>query len=160
MRFPTALLPLVVLLASACASGGGARSQASFVQQDLGQFTAGDIAAKVPDFLLRNQFTMFLQEGPPAILQETAWRPRAPFADEAARGVAQAEVRVIVRGRLRSTTGSVASLQLYSTQMLVETRVRRAGGDWEEIPATDEFRTWARALIRQLQVELETLRTG
>ena len=145
-----------LLLLAACASGGGGGSAPS-VTDELGTFAPQDVAEKVPEYLRRNQFTLIRQEGPPTMLYETDWRPRAVFEDEASQGITQVESRVIVRGRERM--GATAGGRMFTMNFMTENRVRVGQGDWQALPASDEFRAWARGLSRQLRVELETLRS-
>lgn len=147
----------VVLLLSACASGGGGGGSAPSVTDELGTFAPQDVDEKVPEYLRRNQFTLIRQEGPPTMLYETDWRPRAVFADEATQGITQVESRVIVRGRERM--GATAGGRMFTMNFMTESRVRVGEGDWQALPASDEFQDWARGLSRQLRVELETLRS-
>jgi hypothetical protein len=151
MRSRFLFLTLFVITLGACASGGGS----ALYRRDVGNASLTDAMDRSELILARNQYEIEATDSIPFIRIETRWRPRAPFQDELALGITSAESRVIVTGRVRGETevGSV-----YNVQLVVENRVRVAGGpEWNLNTNTAMFRGYADVMAEQLKTEFTNI---
>ncbi len=155
-RRAAAALSMVLALVG-CGGMAGSMDSASGLRVELGSYSAGDIAAEFGDLMRREGFDMEIQNGPPSILYQTAWKAFLPTEEEAEAGVVDARTRIRLRGRSRASTDSNP---LYTATFEVEHQVRVGSmqAEWTERPAATDFRNTYRELARQLRVELESLR--
>lgn len=135
----------------------GSMDSASGVRVELGSYSARDIETEFTDLMRREGFDLEIQNGPPAMLYQTSWKPFLPTDEERAAGVVDARTRVRLRARPRAST---ETNPLYTATFEVEhqVRVESMQAEWTERPAAPDFRNVYRELARQLRVELESLR--
>jgi len=156
MNAPTAArccaLALVALTA-ACSARGSSGSMAGF-SRDVGTGSQLDVEQEVEETIIKYQFQINQRIETPPLLWETRWRPRAPFPDEEALGVAEAQVRLFVRARPR---GSQVGLgQLFVVSLTVENRVQMMGSqEWDGSVATDSYQEWASEIAEDLRQRLD-----
>lgn len=144
----------VALLAVACVSGGRSATPTAEVTRDVGVASAADFQRGVPTVLRRSGYEIIRTDGPPQLYVETEWRVREPFADEAARGVSRARMRVLVRGRARGEMGTAEPL--YAVTLIVESWARIAGQEeWTRVPASPALVMLAEGLKREMVLELD-----
>jgi hypothetical protein len=124
---------------------------------DIGISTAQDFQQQTNDLFRRQSLQLFRQDGPPAPMMESEWRNQTPTEDERALGVAEVQIRIIVRGRERPPNGSQRVFQFaYTMETLVKTGT--SAGEWVEMPVTSQRRAYAREIGRELQTLLELAR--
>lgn len=144
----------LAVAALACVSGGRTAMPTAEVTREVGVASASDFQRGVPAVLRRNGYEIIRADGPPALLVETEWRTRPPFADEAERGVSSARYRVLVRGRARGDIGTAETL--YTVHITVESWARVLGEEqWTRVPASPQLVESAQALTRELALELD-----
>lgn len=139
-------LALLVLAATACATGGP-----SVAQQAVGRATRPDIVDKVPRILDQQGYQV--QESRDtgnAIQYMTSWVTRAPFDDEVSRGAAECRTRVTFEAR---KIGG----ETYSVSLRAESMMRRQGldGGWVSLEATPMFREHLREVGEALALEID-----
>jgi hypothetical protein len=145
-----------ILVCWACASGGAAGGDASRAafQRNLGTASAPDAMERVARVLRLFQFDILREDATPDLITiETHWRKRVPFDDERVLGITGAENRVIVTGRIRTTSNFGA---VYNLAMSIDNRVTLGESpEWVETSATDMYRAFADSLTINLQRELQ-----
>lgn len=147
---------VLVLAMSAC--GGGAGGGASGYTANLGAVEGDKLVLDVQDFLRRQGFDLDLNNGPPAILLQSHWRPGLPGEGERAAGATEVRTRIRVSGRERQITEASA---VYVATLRIERQVRMgAEAAWQEMPAASDFLDWARTVSRELELDLQSGRGG
>ena len=146
MRAMKPLALLLVLVVSACASGGGARAN---VSRQIGTSTPNDLETVVRRVLQKHQYVLQRQEAETNLYYETQWRARTPFDDERELGATSAESRIIVRARPRSREA-----QTYTASFTIENRLQMQTGEWVTLPPTAEFREYAAEIGDEMAREL------
>ena len=145
-----AVLVLAGTLAS-CASAGPEANRSRF-QRSVGLATpqyARELSMRI---ITQYGFVLEQEETIPAIMIQTRWKQRAPFADEEALGISVAQNRLIVHARPRSTTNTA---QTYSVDVVIENRVQLIGSDaWTEASATPEYEKWTNRIVEDFTREL------
>lgn len=139
--------------AAGCASLAEQGDPSTF-RQDVGTSTRHDVLQESERLLLASGFQVRRQDTDPRIFIETHWRDRAPFQDEEESGVVDAQSRIVIVARPRTSTGLG---ELYAVEMQVENRVRRLEDrNWVSLAASAQYREWAGQLVRQLRSRLDT----
>jgi hypothetical protein len=146
-------LPLLTLLFAACASGGASEASRGSFMRSVGTATQVDALEKARKVLGLFQYELRRQDTIPAVMIETEWRGRSPFADEVDLGIQAAENRVFVTARRRAETQLGP---IYNVTMQIENRVRMdAGGmQWVETSATPMFQQYSDSIFKLYQREL------
>jgi hypothetical protein len=143
------LLP--ALLCAACASVGPEANRARF-QRNVGLASPQYARALALRIITQYGFVVEQEEGVPAMVIQTRWKQRAPFADEEALGIASAQNRMIVHARPRSATNNALT---YSVDVVIENRVQLIGSDaWTEASATPEYERWTNRIVTDFTREL------
>jgi hypothetical protein len=146
------LLLVGLVLLGACAGGGRV---APVYQRDIGNASRADLLSRAMLILTRFHYEVHHQELDPEIRIETHWRERPPFADEQVLGITHGENKVTVLGRVR---GEAMDASVYHIRMVVENRVRVAGGiDWNETVQTPMFRAYADSMTVEFRREISNI---
>lgn len=144
----------LALAALACVSGGRSGLPSAEVTHEVGVASLADFQRGVPAVLRRRGYEIIRTDGPPALYVETDWQMRQPFVDEAERGVTHARTRILIRGRARGEIGTAETL--YAVQMTVESWAMVIGQEgWTRVPASPQLAEFARALSRELGMEMD-----
>jgi hypothetical protein len=140
-----------ILGSIACASGSGG----PLFRREIGTASAIDAVTLAEQVIARHGYEIHQSDPGPDMRILTYWRPRSPFADEAALGVTAAESRILVTARERAQTELGA---LYNVHMTVENRVRVAGSpDWNHSVNTDGFEDYADEIVENFRTELNNI---
>ncbi len=152
MRYAVRLMAVVLLAAQAagCASTGGGGKAGRTLGPEVTGLTYGGVLTYVPHVL--NQFgyrVIRRQQQPQSLYFETEWESRRPFLDEAEQGFQVAVTRIIVRARFHMRRFQT---RLYRVQFEGQTRLKRTSDSgWEEIPATEMFKSHLDDISRALE---------
>lgn len=119
-----------------------------------GEANLGLIPQKVQRILDYNLFEIIrLEESPASIIWETAWKGRAPFNDERAQGIVEAQTKLIIMTRQKTGSGSQA---LHRVHITAQNMVRFGSEeDWIRIPNTREYSSYIRKIAYDLKSELD-----
>lgn len=152
MRYVARLMAVVLLgvQAAGCASTGGGGEGGRTLGPEVTGLTRGGVLAHVPGILSRYGYRVLRrQEQPQSLYFETDWESRTPFPDEAEQGFQVAETRIIVRATYRMRR---LDTRLYSVQFEGQNRFKRTpDSGWEEIAATEMFKTHLETISRALE---------
>lgn len=144
-----AALIVSTLMACGARDGGGEASpEALGFRTEIGRVSAKEAAKELPK-VLGSQGYQIVEERrtPGAFTVETHWRRRAPFPDEARRGIEAVETRLVVRGH--EAMGS------FSVDLEAESRVPgRDPAHRREVPTTEQFEAYAREIASKMRVAL------
>ena len=139
------LAPLVLLLGTACASGGGS----ALFRRDLGNASGPDALAVAMRVAQQYSYQIANVDSLKAIRIETEWQKRKPFDDEAAFGIQDAESRLLIVARPRGNTMIGSN---YSVNLTVENRLRVQGeSSWNESLNTEMFNAYAEKIALDLK---------
>ena len=142
-------------LLAACASAGqnAGVATATRLERSIGVGSPNDVRDRSLKVIRMHLYELLREEGPPNIYFETRWRDRAPFADEAAMGIAKAQTRVIVRATPRS---SASIGDVYSVDLTIENRVQRTdNATWDPTVATPMYGEYVNRIVQDLKNELQ-----
>jgi len=145
----------LLVVASACATGGAGSGGGVGLTWDLGAATPGDASEKTSRILQQYQYEFERTEGPPNIYLLTRWKQRLPFDDERDAGIDLAQTRFIVEARAR--TRSPDGPDVYNVRLRVENlfQMRGGSGDWESTGVvTPEFRSYANGVAEEMRAAL------
>ncbi|MEO5511243.1 MAG: hypothetical protein ABIS27_11495 [Longimicrobiales bacterium] len=148
---------MLAVLLSACSAAkpGTGRDATPHFFRTIGEASAIDVSDRGGRIVRQFGYNMRREQGPPAIEIETEWKLRRPYDDEARAGADNAQSRVIIRGRQRSTPGS---LVLYNIEVNVENRLQVNGSSqWTFAPMTERFRLHADSIASELERELRNV---
>jgi hypothetical protein len=135
------------------------------VETTVGRATYHDILTEVPQALRRNGYAIYRnQETRSTIYIETGWQERAPFEDEAAKGVEYARTRFIARAR--NAGPSVFTLRI-SAENQVKGLQDSSGEpmdwqtqDWATMPATEMYSAYVGEITMEIKLKVDAgLRT-
>jgi hypothetical protein len=139
------ITPLLVLLCTACASGGGS----ALFRRDLGNASGPDAVAVALRVAQQYSYQIANVDSLRGIRIETEWLKRKPFSDEEAFGIEDAETRLLIVARPRGTTLIGNN---YSVNLTVENRLRVQGSSaWNESLNTDMFNAYAGKIAAELK---------
>lgn len=94
------------------------------------------------------------EESPVSMMWETGWRTRAPFADEMAQGITEAQTRLIFTGRPKSGGGGSGSI--FRVHLTAQNMVRIGyAGEWIRVPNTKQYSAYIREIAYSLKTELD-----
>ncbi|MEX0892582.1 MAG: hypothetical protein WEB88_10465 [Gemmatimonadota bacterium] len=147
-------LPLLaaLLIVGGCSAATGSRSAA--FERDVGVGSQSDVVEQVRITMQKYQFQIQQRSEAPPLFWETQWRARAPFPDEQELGVSNAQVRLLIRARERTTASTLGPV--LAVRVTVENRVQMLGSDsWDQTLVTDTFREWAAELAQDLRTRLD-----
>ncbi len=136
-------LSLALLLAG-CGASLGRQNRA-----DIGRATLRDIQLHVPEVLADHGYSIHQRrETRTSVYYDTSWLYRAPFDDEAERGVQEVRTRFIVQGRRGGG-------DFYDVEIRVENSVRGIlpSGDWSPL-ATPDFEDHMRSVSDELMMNI------
>lgn len=136
------------LVLTGCASGGAGSGGDAFTMS-LGMGSPTNLERNTANLLNRYGYEIerFDQTSNDVYI-ETRWRVRGVFEEEAEAGYADARNKLYITGRPR---GANLNLHLRMTN-----QGREAGGSWEPMPSTEEFREFAQEIGQELRSEFAT----
>lgn len=152
MRYAARLMAVVLLAvqATGCASTGGGQKAGRTLGPEVTGLTRGGVYTYVPNVLSQFGYRVIRrQEQPRSVYFETDWESRPPFPDEAEQGFQVAMTRIIVRATFHMKRFET---RLYRVQFEGQNRLMRTpDSGWEEIPATEMFRSHLDDITRALE---------
>ncbi len=122
-------------------------------EQNVGNATPRDVEQRTPRIIERYHYIVVRRETSERRMYfETDWRQRAPFEDEAARGISSARTRIIIRARQRG--GAAGSSNLMTVDLIMENlALDERSGEWRQGVVTDMFRAYAKEIADRLKDE-------
>ena len=143
------LISLTVL--SGCASAGPEANRTRF-QRNVGLATPQTARELAMRIITQYGFVVELEQNTSDMMIQTRWRERAPFSDEQALGIRQAQNRMFITARRRSATSNALT---YSVDVVIENRVQLTGSEsWTDASATREYEKWANRIVDDFTREL------
>lgn len=135
-------LALLALLA-------GCALQSNLTQLEVGRASRYDVLNKVEGVLNREGYTVQERRDTGALIQlASSWTTRAPFEDEAGRGVTECRTRIVVEGRRQGN-------DLFAVVVRAENSAQDEAGVWKALPPTPMFRAHVRELSNALALEID-----
>jgi hypothetical protein len=127
----------------------GCALQSSLIQLDVGRASRFDVLNKVEAVLGREGYTVQERNDTGALIQMvSSWTTRAPFEDEADRGVTECRTRILVEGRQQGN-------DLFAVVVRAENSAQDETGVWKALPPTPMFRAHVRDLSNALALEID-----
>ncbi|MBI4539711.1 MAG: hypothetical protein HY704_09430 [Gemmatimonadetes bacterium] len=131
------------------------------VEHTIGHASYHDISVQVPEVLRRYGYAIYNNVETGATLYiETNWMDRAPFEDEAKKGVDAARTRFIFRARKSGPATFTLRVHAENQVRGVPNTSDWAGTDWTTIPATEMYKAYVLELSTEIQLKVDAgLRT-
>lgn len=142
-------LVLSTLIVTGCSSHGPNPDRnlggSSFYTQRIGEVAPYDLDKNLPLLLAEKGYhILYTERRGRRVEMHTQWRARPPFADEAERGIHEAQTRLIIRADWQD--------RLFTVRVEAENRVRTEFDQkWYPAGMTPMFRKYADQLMSQLR---------
>lgn len=149
-------LPLVLAVTLAgCATAGGGNAPA--LREDLGSTEPALFIRHGTAVLNHHNFQIDNNaQGATRVYLETYWKPRDVYPSERAAGVTDAETRIILQGRER-TSAATRSGRALMAELIAYDRVRMGdSGEWVSGTVPDEYKEVLESIAEELKKELDT----
>ncbi|MSR36826.1 MAG: hypothetical protein EXR95_09350 [Gemmatimonadetes bacterium] len=128
----------------------GCALQSNLIQLDVGRASRFDVLNKVEGVLNREGYAVQERRDTGALIQiASSWTTRAPFYDEAERGVTECRTRILVEGRRQGS-------DLFAVVVRAENSAQEGDtGVWKALTPTPMFRAHVRELSNALALEID-----